>query len=190
MGWRFLYPRASQSPQKYKEQFMDIDLHKLLLKKAGALLARRAYSRADLQTKLAEFADEEQVESALEHLERLNLLNDPDYAYNFALRHIRQQRWSSARVQNALLAHHVDGAMIERALEKVRMESGGEETGIREYVHKRYGKSGLPTDPKGVRKLILHLLHRGFDEATIIGALRGVIPYAVLKHFETGESID
>lgn len=169
---------------------MDIDLHKLLLKKAGALLARRAYSRLELQTKLAEFGDERQVESALQHLERLNLLNDADYAYNFALRRIRRHGWSSARIQNALLAHHVGGAIIELALVKVQMESGGEESGIREYVHKRYGKSGLPADPKGVRKLILHLQHRGFDEATIFGALRGVIPDAVLKHFETGESID
>jgi SOS response regulatory protein OraA/RecX len=164
---------------------MDIDIHKLLLKKAGALLARRAYSRMDLQTKLAEFADEQQVESALQHLERQNLLNDPDYAYNFALRHIRQHGWSSARVQNALLAHHVGGEIIERALENVRMDLGSEESGIREYVHKRYGKSRLPADPKGVRKLILHLQHRGFDEATIFGALRGVIPDAVLKHLES-----
>jgi SOS response regulatory protein OraA/RecX len=169
---------------------MDIDVHKLLLKKAGALLARRAYSRVDLQAKLAEFADEQQVEAALQHLERLNLLNDPDYAYNFALRRIRQQGWSPARVQHALLAHHVGGGIIERALEKVCMESGSEESGIREYVHKRYGKNGLPADLKGVRKLILHLQRRGFDEATIIGALRGAIPNAVLKHFETGESID
>jgi SOS response regulatory protein OraA/RecX len=169
---------------------MDIDLRKLLLKKAGALLARRDYSRVELQTKLAEFADEQQVESALQHLERLNLLNDSDYAYNFALRRIRQHGWGPARVQNALIAHHVGRAIIERALEQVRMESGGEESGIREYMHKRYGKSGLPADPKGVRKLILHLRQRGFDEETIFGALRGVIPDAVLKHFETGESID
>jgi|WetSurMetagenome_2_1015567.scaffolds.fasta_scaffold234392_2 SOS response regulatory protein OraA/RecX len=169
---------------------MDIDLHKLLLKKAGALLARRAYSRVDLQAKLAAFADEQQVDAALQHLERLDLLNDSDYAYNFALRRIRQRGWSLARVQNELLAHHVGSAIIDRALEKVSMESGGEESGIREYMHKRYGKSRLPADPKGVRKLILHLQHRGFDEATIFRALRGVIPDAVLKHFETGESID
>jgi regulatory protein len=169
---------------------MDIDPHTLLLKKAGALLARRAYSRSDLQMKLAEFADEQQVESALQHLERVNLLNDSNYAYNFALRRIRQHGWGSARVQNALLAHHVGRAIIDRALEQIRMESGSEESGVREYVHKRYGKSGLPADPKSVRKLILHLRQRGFDEETVFRGLRGVIPDAVLKHFETGESID
>ena len=169
---------------------MDLDLRKMLLKKAGALLARRIYSRMDLQTKLAEFANEQQVEAALQHLERLNLLNDSDYAYNFALRRIRRHGWSSERVRNALLAHSVGRAIIDRALEQVRIESGGEDSIIREYVHKRYGKRGLPADPKGVRKLILHLRQRGFDEAAIFEALRGDIPDAVLKHFETGESID
>ena len=169
---------------------MDIDIHKLLLKKAGALLARRAYSRMDLQTKLAEFADEQQVESALQHLERLNLLNDSDYAYNFALRRIRQHGWSPARVQNALLAHHVGRRLSSAHWNKFAWSRAVKNRCIREYVHKRYGKRGLPADPKGVRKLILHLRQRGFDEETIFGALRGDIPDAVLKHFETGESID
>ena len=70
------------------------------------------------------------------------------------------------------------------------MESGGDESVIREYVQKRYGKRGLPADPKGVRKLILHLRQRGFDKETIFAALRGDIPDIVLKHFKTGESID
>ena len=35
------------------------------MKKAGALLARRAYSRGDLQKKLAAFGDDAQVESVL-----------------------------------------------------------------------------------------------------------------------------
>ena len=169
---------------------MDTDLHKLLLKKAGALLARRTYSRMDLGTKLAEFADEQHVEAALQHLERLNLLNDYNYAYNFALQRIRQYGWSPERVQSALLAHCVGQAIIDRALDLVRMESGGEESVIKDYVQRRYGKRGLPADLKGVRKLIQHLRQRGFDEETIFAALRGDIPDTVLKHFETGESID
>jgi SOS response regulatory protein OraA/RecX len=169
---------------------MDAGIHKLLLKKAGAFLARRAYSRMDLQKKLAVFADDRQVESALQHLERLNLLNDSDYAYNFALRRIRQQGWSPAKVQNALLGHHIGHATIERAVEQVCNESGGEESVILEYVQKRYGKRGLSADVKGVRKLIMHLRQRGFDEESIFGALRGKIPDAALQRFETGEYID
>jgi SOS response regulatory protein OraA/RecX len=170
-----------------ENQIMDGGIHKLLMKKAGALLARRAYSRMELQIKLSAFADNAQVESVLQQLERLKLLNDLDYAYNFALRRIRQLGWSPTKVQNTLLAHHVGTTVIERALEQVRNESGGEESVIREYVLKRYGKSGLPADSKGVRKLIVHLRQRGFEDENIFGALRGEIPDAALQRFETGE---
>jgi SOS response regulatory protein OraA/RecX len=169
---------------------MDSGIHQLLMKKAGALLARRAYSRMELQMKLAAFADPSQVESVLQHLERLKLLNDLDYAYNFALRRIRRLGWSPARVQSALLAHHVSSGVIERALERVRDESGGEESVIREYLLKRYGKSGLPADYRGARKLIVHLRQRGFEAENIFAALRGKIPDATLQRFETGEYID
>jgi SOS response regulatory protein OraA/RecX len=159
------------------------------MKKAGALLARRAYSRVELQMKLADMADEAQVEAVLQRLERLNLLNDLDYAYNFALRRMRRLGWSRARVQNALLAHQVSSAVIESALEKMN-ESGGEQAILSSYLLKRYGKSGLPADVKGVRKLILHLRQRGFEEENILSALRGKIPDATLQRFETGEYFD
>ena len=169
---------------------MDSDSRNLLMKKAGAFLARRPYSRADLRKRLASFGDEDQVESVLQHLERLNLLNDLDYAYNFALRRIRQQGWSHAKVQNALLGHQIRPEIIARALEQVRDEASGEDSVILEYVLKRYAKSGLPVDLKGIRKLIMHLRQRGFQEANIFSALRGKIPDAALRRFETGEYID
>lgn len=169
---------------------MDRDIHKLLVKKAGNLLARRAYSRADLQKKLAAFGDSGQVETVLKQLERLSLLNDFEYAYNFALRSIRRQGWSPAKVQNALLGHQVCLTIIERALAQVRDESGGEEPVIRAYVLKRYGKSGLPSDFKSIRKLITHLRQRGFREENIFSALKGEIPDAALRRFEIGEQID
>jgi len=164
---------------------MDSNIHRLLMKKAGTLLARRPYSRADLQGRLAPCGDDEQVESVLKHLERLNLLNDADYAYNFALRRIRRLGWSPAKVQNALLGHKVSLSIIERALEQVCRESGGEDSVIREYVLKRYGKSGLPVDFRSIRKLIMHLRQRGFEEENIFSALRAEIPD--FRRFETGE---
>jgi regulatory protein len=166
---------------------MDIETHKMLLKKAGAFLARRAYSRYDLREKLSGIAGDVEIESALERLEQLNLLNDADYAYNFALHRIRQQGWSPTKVQNALLRHHVGMSIIECALERVRNELGNQTTIILEYVQKRCGKKGLPSDQKGIRKLILHLRQRGFDDENIHGALRSIIPAAALQPFETGD---
>lgn len=124
------------------------DPRSLLMKKAGSLLARRAHSRADLQRKLAAYGDDGEVESVLRHLERLGLLNDSDYAYNFALRHIRQLGWSPAKVRDALLGHEVGPAIVQRVLQQALIESGGEDSVIRKYLLKRYGKSGLPVDPR------------------------------------------
>jgi len=166
---------------------MDSGIHKVLMKKAGAFLARWAHSRADLRRRLAPFGSDEQVDFALGHLERLNLLNDSDYAYNFALRRIRRLGWSSAKVRTALLGHQVASSIIDLALDRVRSESGGEDSVIREYLLKRYGKGGLPADVKGVRRLIMHLRRRGFEEENIVRALKGEIPDAALRRFETGE---
>ena len=165
---------------------MDGEIHNLLMKKAGALLARRAYSRAELQKKLADMADLSQVESVLDRLERLNLLNDFEYAYNFALRRMLRMGWSRAKVQNALLAHQVNAAVIERALREAN-ESGGDRTVLGAYLLKRYGKNGLPTDLKGVRKVVQQLRQRGFEEDAILSALRGKIPDTTLQQLETGE---
>jgi SOS response regulatory protein OraA/RecX len=158
----------------------------MLLKKAGALLAGRAYSRYEMQKKLAAVAEERQVEAVLNHLERLNLLNDADYAYNFAFRRIRQQGWSPAKVRNALLYRHVGQASIEIALQQARNESDDTST-ILEYAQRRCGRKGLPTDLKGIQKLFLHLRQRGFDEENILSALRGSIPAEALQRLQTGE---
>ena len=169
---------------------MDSDIHKLIMKKAGDFLARRPYSRGDLQKKLAAYGDARQVEAVLQQLERLSLLNDMDYAYNFALRRIRQLGWSQARVKTVLQGHHVDDSVIQRALEQINKVSGGEASAIREYISKRYGKSGLPSDTRGIRKLMMYLRQRGFEQENIFRALSGQIPDDVLRSFETGEYFD
>jgi SOS response regulatory protein OraA/RecX len=165
---------------------MDPEIHRMLLKRAGALLARRAYSRFELQKKLSAVAGEHPVESVLDHLEQLKLLNDADYAYNFAYRRIRQQGWSPEKVRSALLQHHIEQTSIEIALQQVRNESDDAST-ILEYAKRHCGKRGFPTDLKGIRKLILHLRHRGFDEETIFGALKGIIPVDFLQRLEPGD---
>ncbi len=165
---------------------MNREIDKALLKKAGALLARRAYSRFELQTKLTAIAEAHQVESVLDDLERLNLLNDAEYAYNFAFRRIRQQGWSPEKVRSALLQHHIEQSSIETALQQARNESDDASI-LLEHVKRYCAKKGALTDSKSIRKLIVHLSHRGFDEETILGALRGIIPAEYLRRLESGD---
>jgi regulatory protein len=165
---------------------MNSEIHSMLLKKAGALLARRGYSRFEMHQKLASFASEEEIESALDRLERLNLLNDADYAYNFAFRRIRQRGWSPARVRSALLQIHVEEASIDFALQQVRNEVDDLAV-IMSHAQRHCGKKGLPTDMKGIRRLIMHLRHRGFDEDDIFRALKDTISAEALQRMQTGE---
>jgi regulatory protein len=165
---------------------MNDELQKALLKKAGALLARRAYSRGELRTKLAKLAEYPQVESALDRLEQLRLLNDADYAYNFAFQRIRSEGWGPARVRNSLFQRHVPQAAIESALERIRSEFG-DTSALIEYIARHCRKKGPPANPKDFQKLIIHLIRRGFGKEDITSALSHVMPDALRRRFDTGE---
>ena len=165
---------------------MDDKSYKFLLKKAGDLLARRSYSRGELRDRLAQIAEISVVEPVLDRLEQVNLLNDADYAYNFALCRIQRDGWGPAKVQSSLLRRQVAETTVQNALDRVLSELGSEPA-LAEYVRKFCRTKGVPTDPKGVRKLILHLLHRGFDEESVFRVLRRTIPVTTWRRFETGE---
>ncbi len=157
-----------------------------LFKRAGKLLAGRSYSRGEMRAKLVKLADLADVEDALNRLEALNLLNDADYAYNFALSRISLHGWGPIRVRSSLLQHHVAAKLIDAALERVCRDV--DEAGIlRAYVKRHCGKAGFPKDRKGLQKLAGHLRRRGFTDAVIYSAMRQVIPGAAWECFDTGD---
>jgi regulatory protein len=165
---------------------MDAALQKMLLKKACALLAHRAYSRGELGSKLSKAAADHPVDAILDHLEQLNLLNDAEYAYNFAFYRIKDKGWGPAKVHDSLLRRHISPKNIREALERIRSELG-EEFALVEHLQKHCWKKGPPADPKEVRKLVWHLQRQGYDDQIIFRALGRVIPAIVLQRFETGE---
>jgi regulatory protein len=165
---------------------MDVELQKALMKKAGLMLSRRSYSRGELRMKLAKMTGDSEIESVLNRLEQLNLLNDADYAYNFSVYRIRREGWSPAKVRDSLFRRHLSQAIIESALERVRNELG-DEFALIECIKKRWGKQAPPTSPKDIQKLILYLRRRGFDEDAIFCALKRMLPAAAIQRFETGE---
>jgi SOS response regulatory protein OraA/RecX len=162
---------------------------KLLMRKAGALLARRSYGRAELQERLSRSAGDYPLDPVLNRLEQLNLLNDDEYAYNFALCRMKQDGWGPAKIQNALLRRHVGQRTIEAALQRVEDEFGSEPA-IERYVQEFSRKKGIPADLKALRRLIAHLGQKGFDEDGILSVLRRMIPAKLWHRFETGESIE
>jgi len=165
---------------------MDGDNFKTLLKTAGALLARRAFSRGELRNRLAKAGRDHEIEAVLDRLEQLNLLNDADYAYNFALCRTRDEGWGPAKVRDSLLRRGVSPETAAAAMQRV-----GDETDARaaltQYLRKHCAKTGAPSGPVAVRRLVLHLRRRGFDDDAIRGALKQTVPAALLERLETGE---
>jgi len=165
---------------------MEPDSSKNLMRKAGSLLARRSYSRGELRDKLAPLGEAGQIESVLDRLEQLNLLNDADYAYNSAVRWIKQEGWGPFKVHHLLLRRQIPEAVAEAALNRVRQEIS--DTGALEaYLERRGRTRPAPVDRKGIIKLITALRRRGFLEDAIWRVLRQRIPGAAWQNFEAGE---
>jgi len=167
-----------------------------LMKRAAALIARRAHSRGELRRKLAiaqkteEAPKAAEIEAVLDRLEYLNLLNDAEYAYNFAFYRVKDSGWGEEKVREALIGRYVEKAVADRAIERVREElapDGSPDEGITdaliEYVKGYCRKHGTPACLKDAQKLARHIAGRGFDEDKIIGALQRIIPPEIFRHF-------
>ncbi len=165
---------------------MDANVSKTLFKKAGELLARRSHSRGELKDELLKFAGPAQVETTLDRLESLHLLNDAEYAYNFALDRMKRRGWSPAKTFDALVQRRVQQNAIEAVLARIQNEEG-EKFSLQSCIERYCSRKGLPSNPKDVGKLISRLRRRGFDEDDIISALKQAISGANSQRFETGE---
>lgn len=165
---------------------MESDSGKKIMQKAGSLLARRAYSRGQLRDKLAPLGEIDQIESVLDRLEQLQLLNDAEYAYNSASRWVRQEGFGPAKVYQFLRRRQVSGAAAEAAIERVRRETS-ETDALVDYLVRRSRTRPLPANRKAIHKLILSLQRRGHSQEVIWEVLRQKIPASAWREFNTGE---
>jgi SOS response regulatory protein OraA/RecX len=163
-----------------------------LMKHAAALIARRAHSRGELRRKLAAAQKTEEagaIEAVLDRLEHLNLLNDAEYAYNFAFYRIKDLGWGEEKVREALFDRDIAKAAADRAIDRVLEEiaTDGMDDALMDYINSYCRKHGTPSTVKDAQKLARHLAGRGFDENRIIGALQRIIPPEIFRHFEAGD---
>ncbi len=165
---------------------MEPDSSKKIMQKAGSLLARRAYSRGQLRDKLAPLGETEQIESVLDRLEQLRLLNDAEYAYNSASRWVRQEGFGPAKVYHLLRRRQVSGVAAEAAIERVRRETSDTDA-LGDYLARRSRTRRLPADRKAIHKLIQSLRRRGFSQEVIWEVLRQKIHASAWREFNTGE---
>jgi len=165
---------------------MDATTADRLMVRAGRLLSRRAFGRAELAARLGRTAPVEAVDAVVDRLERLGLLNDASYAYNFALQRLTREGWGLRRIRRALVERQVARDVVDLALERVSKEIG-EEAALVAHVQRRVAKQGLPADRRGIRRLAEHLARRGFSVDSTERVLRRLIPADAWRDFDRGE---
>jgi regulatory protein len=162
------------------------EAHKRLMQKAAALLARRAHSRGELRVKLTKADETGPVESVLDRLEQLNLLNDADYAYNSASLWIKRDGWGPAKVRYRLRQRKIAETIAEAAIDRVLAETG-EAGALESYLDRRCRVHPLPENRKGIQKLVGALARRGFPLDVIWSVLHQRIPGSAWNDFDTGD---
>jgi len=143
------------------------------LQKAYRLLAVRARSEWELRTKLKEKKfDRQVVDGVVARLYELTYLDDEAFARQWA-RHLAVDKLSgNRRIEMSLQEKGVGRAMCERVLAEIRQEAPEKEA-IRQLIRKKLKGARLQKqDGQGKRRLVQHLLGRGFAPDLIFEMIR------------------
>jgi regulatory protein len=143
------------------------------LQKAYRLLAVRARSERELRTKLKEKKfDRPVIDRVVARLYELTYLDDEAFARQWA-RHLAVDKLSgNRRIEMSLQEKGVDRTTCERVLAEIRQEAPEKEA-IRQVVRKKLKGGKLQKqDGREKRRLVQHLLGRGFTPDLIFEVIR------------------
>lgn len=134
--------------------------------RALAYLARREYSRLELQRKLAPHAaTPEALEQLLDTLEQGNFLSNTRFAESVV--HRRASRLGTARIVNELKQHAVDAQTVATVAQRLRDSELERARGV---WRKKFGT--LAETPEARAKQVRFLAGRGFSRDVIAKVIR------------------
>ncbi|WP_233570560.1 regulatory protein RecX [Prosthecochloris sp. ZM_2] len=140
------------------------------LDQAIRLLGIREHSRSEISRKLRRNRySEELVETTLERLEELSLLDDLSFARNFVRSRTRRKPSGYYKLRYELLQKGVAEEIAEQALGDLDSEAQCESAALKKLALLQ-GDTALKR-----RKLQAHLQNRGFDATTIRETLERVL---------------
>lgn len=133
---------------------------------AFALLAKREYSKQNLQQKLIELgASAEDAEVLVEELAENQYQSDERMVGMVVRSQIKQGR-GLARVKQALKKHHLDESLAEESLQEVDWLQQAYQLKVRKFG------TDISKDPKIKAKQIRFLQYRGFSFDIIMQAIQ------------------
>lgn len=144
--------------------------------RALSLLEHRARSVAELRRKLIEKgAPRSEIEEVIARLLDQKLLDDSDFARQFARSRITGSGVSRFRVLQELRRKGVGNDIAERALEELQVDEGVDaSTSIQRVADKKWKALARLDDLTRRRRLYAFLARRGFSPDEIRGAMARV----------------
>jgi len=137
-------------------------------------VARRAHARFDLRRRLLQKQHPPHaVDGALDRLSVVGLLDDAQFAADYAAAKARRGR-GAARLIGDLLAQGVDRRLAETAVRALAAEGIDPAAAVRALAEKRAKQlAGLPPVVRK-RRLVAFLVRRGFDGSDIRSAIEAI----------------
>jgi regulatory protein len=149
------------------EQLKDRSNYNRAYEKALYLLEFRPHSRQELLTKILREYPEEAAMQAVRRVDELGLLNDEAYAADLAEEFLNRKGYGIHRARQELARRGIDRDLIEEVLSAVETDP---EEQLRNLIRKKY--KPLPTDRKGVEKVIAAMVRRGYEFSQVRHALQ------------------
>lgn len=129
--------------------------------KALWLISYRDHSEGELRQKLSKDYGEEAVDSAVERLMELRLINDEDFAKKYA-ESLSHKHMSQRQIQQKLRLKGIDKELSEDAVENLNLDEKDE---IRALINKKYIRK--LSDEADLRRTVAALQRRGFSYSDI-----------------------
>jgi regulatory protein len=131
------------------------------MEKAQQCLARREYARLELQRKLMSSFDSEIIESVLETLVEMDLINDKRYAENLAYNYIELRQYGRFRAFHEICRRGVPKEIAEDVLKIYELTA---EDRIKKIINQKYLHTLTdPDDYKSIHRTKAALARRGFS---------------------------
>lgn len=132
---------------------------------AHRLLGRRAHAREELARKLEERDfDPDLIREVLDDCVEAGYVDDEEFARDQGSM-LARKSWGPHKIRAKLTRRGVDGAIVDRALEKLGEEYDWEQ----QALSKLRSKFGDPAelDDRDQQRAYRHLMHRGFGSGLI-----------------------
>ena len=141
--------------------------HNRAYEKALYLLEYRPHSRQELFTKILREYPQQAATEAVERVAELGLLNDEQYAADLSEEFLNRKGYGVHRARQELTRRGIDRELADSVISQTECDS---QTILMNLIAKKYNP--LPTDRKGVEKIIAAMVRRGYEFSQVRHALQ------------------